>query len=385
MKDMNQEQIEWTLIRKQIDGCLTDEERECLERWMAGDERRRGFVEHACLYYKRDLPMVDETRISEAWQHFARSRREKQQKRIFSLCSWSAAAVVILVVGIWVWLSGEREMPIERSPKMIAWGSNSVRLIISDGTEINLTSKEPGQTIIDKGVNIQLNKESLFYEENQLTRDTLYHMVEVPRGGEYHLTLSDGAGVWLNAERRLTYPVTFGTSERRVRLEGEAYFEVEPGKGRFVVETGDMNVRVLGTAFNVNAYTNEAATRTTLVHGKVEVLTAKDDLQKILAPGEQAIFDRGSGLLEVKQVNTDLYTRWIKGQFVFRDTPLRDIMRTLARWYEMEYEFTDPELESLCFYGVISRFERVEGLLEQFEKTGKVHFEYRENKVIVKK
>ena len=74
MKDMNQEQIEWTLIRKQIDGCLTDEERECLERWMAGDERRRGFVEHASLYYKRDLPMVDETRISEAWQHFQKYR-----------------------------------------------------------------------------------------------------------------------------------------------------------------------------------------------------------------------------------------------------------------------------------------------------------------------
>ena len=168
-------------------------------------------------------------------------------------------------------------------------------------------------------------------------------------------------------------------------MEGEAYFEVESGKGRFVVETGDMNVRVLGTAFNVNAYKNEAATRTTLVHGKVEVMTGGDELQQVLVPGEQAIFDRESGQLEVKQVNTDFYTRWIKGQFVFRDTPLRDIMRTLARWYEMEYEFTDVELESLCFYGVISRFERVEGLLEQFEKTGKVHFEYRGNKVIVKK
>lgn len=183
----------------------------------------------------------------------------------------------------------------------------------------------------------------------------------------------------------LTYPIAFGMSERRVRLEGEAYFEVEPGKGRFVVETGDMNVRVLGTAFNVNAYGDEAVSRTTLVHGKVEVLTAKDDFRQVLAPGEQAVLDRASGLLDVKQVNTDLYTRWIKGQFVFRDTPLRDIMRTLARWYEMEYEFTDPELEALCFYGVISRFERVENLLEQFEKTGKVHFEYQGNKIVVKK
>ena len=382
---MNQKQIDWTLIRKQIDDCLTDEERERLKRWVGDDEGRRHFVEHACQYYKRDLPVIDETRISEAWLHFIQNQREKRRRRIFSLCTWSAAAVVILVVGTWVWLSNSPEIPIKRPSPMIAWGSNSVRLIISDGTEINLASKEPGQTIVDKWVNVQLNKESLSYEENQLTKDTLYHTVEVPRGGEYHLTLSDGSQVWLNAESRLTYPAAFGASERRVRLEGEAYFEVESGKGRFVVETGDMNVRVLGTAFNVNAYKNEAATRTTLVHGKVEVMTGGDELQQVLVPGEQAIFDRESGQLEVKQVNTDFYTRWIKGQFVFRDTPLRDIMRTLARWYEMEYEFTDAELESLCFYGVISRFERVEGLLEQFEKTGKVHFEYRGNKVIVKK
>lgn len=227
---MDQLQIDWVLIRKYIDGCLTDEERERLECWIGDDEVRRHFVKHACQYYTRELPVVDEARISEAWQRFARSRGKKRRKRIFSLYSWSAAAVVILVVGTCVWLSGSREISIERSSQVIAWGNNSVRLIISDGTEIDLTSKEPGQTIIDKGVNIQLNKESLSYEENRLAKDTIYHIVEVPRGGEYHLTLSDGSRVWLNAESRLTYPVAFGISERRVQLEGEAYFEVEPGK-----------------------------------------------------------------------------------------------------------------------------------------------------------
>ncbi|WP_065218356.1 MULTISPECIES: FecR domain-containing protein [Butyricimonas] len=379
---MNQEQIDWTLIRKRIDGSLTDEERGRLECWIAGDEQRRRFVEHACRYYERELPVIDEARVSKAWQRFARDRKDK---RIRSWYTWSAAAVVLLVASIGLWLSTSREISKEMPLQTIAFGNNSVRLVISDGTTIDLAAKEPGQIIIDKGVNVRLKKEALSYEDNLVAGDTLYHTVEVPRGGEYHLTLSDGSRVWLNAESRLTYPIAFGMSERRVRLEGEAYFEVESGKGRFVVETGDMNVRVLGTAFNVNAYGDEAVTRATLVHGKVEVLTAKDDLRQVLAPGEQAVLDRVSGLLDVKQVNTDLYTRWIKGQFVFRDTPLRDIMRTLARWYEIEYEFTDPELEALCFYGVISRFERVENLLEQFEKTGKVHFEYQGNKIIVKK
>ena len=94
---MNQKQIDWTLIRKQIDDCLTDEERERLKRWVGDDEGRRHFVEHACQYYKRDLPVIDETRISEAWLHFIQNQREKRRRRIFSLCTWSAAAVVILV------------------------------------------------------------------------------------------------------------------------------------------------------------------------------------------------------------------------------------------------------------------------------------------------
>lgn len=379
---MNQEQIDWTLIRKRIDGSLTDEERGCLECWIAGDKQRRRFVEYACRYYERELPVVDEARVSKAWQRFARDRKAK---RIRSWYTWSAAAVVLLVVGIGFWLLTSREISKEMPLQTIAFGSNSVCLVISDGTTIDLAAKEPGQTIIDKGINVRLKKEALSYEDNLAAGDTLYHTVEVPRGGEFHLTLSDGSRVWLNAESRLTYPIVFGMSERRVRLEGEAYFEVEPGKGRFVVETGDMNVSVLGTAFNVKAYGDEAVSRTTLVHGKVEVLTSKDDVRQVLVPGEQALLERTSGLLEVKQVNTDLYTRWIKGQFVFRDTPLRDIMRTLARWYEMEYEFTAPELEALSFYGVISRFERVENLLEQFEKTGKLHFEYHGNKIIVKK
>lgn len=383
---MDHEQIDWTLIRKQIDGCLTDEERERLECWVAGNEERRRFVEHACRYYERELPVVDKARVTKAWQRFARDRKERR-RRLLSRWIWSAAACMLLVLGSWFWWQGmETRDIVEATPhQKIAVGGYRARLIISDGTGIDIAAGKPEQTIVDGGVNVQLDGESLSYEENPVSEEVLYHTVEVPRGGEFHLTLSDGSRVWLNAESRLTYPLTFGKSERRVRLEGEAYFEVEPGKGRFVVESGDINVRVLGTAFNVNAYEDESAIQTTLVHGKVEVLTAGDALCRTLIPGEQAMFDRKSGQFEVKRVNTDLYTRWTKGQFVFRDTPLKDIMRTLARWYEMDYEFTDADLESLRFYGVVNRFERVEGLLEQFEKTGKVHFEYRGNKIRIKK
>ena len=382
---MRDEYIDWTLVRKRIDGNLTTEERERLERWMRGDKRRKRFVEQAACYYERDIPVVDDSRIEQAWRWFVRHREMRKRRRILRIVGGVAASVYLLLGGWLLWLP-ERGNVIEMTPRQeIAIGAPRARLIISDGTEVDLSLGSPKRTIVDKEVSVALDSASLSYERNADVSDTVRHIVEVPRGGEFHLTLSDGTRVWLNAESRLTYPIAFGGEERRVKLEGEGYFEVEPGKGRFVVETNGMAVRVLGTAFNVNAYKNEMIAYTTLVRGRVEIVTDDNNVAKTLAPGEQAAWNRRDGNVDVRQVNTYLYTQWIKGQFVFRDAPLRDIMKTLARWYEMEYEFACPAVEEERFYGIIDRFEHVERLLEQFEKTGKVHFEYEGNKVIVKK
>ena len=382
---MRDEYIDWTLVRKRIDGNLTTEERERLERWMRGDKRRKRFVEQAACYYERDIPVVDDSRIEQAWRWFVRHREMRKRRRILRIVGGVAASVFLLLGGWLLWLP-ERGNVIEMTPRQeIAIGAPRARLIISDGTEVDLSLGSPKRTIVDKEVSVALDSASLSYERNVDVSDTVRHIVEVPRGGEFHLTLSDGTQVWLNAESRLTYPIAFGGEERRVKLEGEGYFEVEPGKGRFVVETNGMAVRVLGTAFNVNAYKNEMIAYTTLVRGRVEIVTDDNNVAKTLAPGEQATWNRRDGNVDVRQVNTYLYTQWIKGQFVFRDAPLRDIMKTLARWYEMEYEFACPAVEEERFYGIIDRFEHVERLLEQFEKTGKVHFEYEGNKVIVKK
>ena len=213
--------------------------------------------------------------------------------------------------------------------------------------------------------------------------DSVYNTIQVPRGGEYSLTLADGTRVWLNSQSSLRFPVAFRGEERRVQLTGEAYFEVTPGRKRFIVETKSVAVRVLGTAFDVNAYEDETVIRTTLVRGKVEILAGGKEAC-VLQPGQQSVVERATGKTGVLQVNTSLYTQWKDGRFVFRDHTLEDIMRTLARWYDMEYEFVDPGLQQQRFYGVINRFEDVKGLLAQFEKTGKVKFEYEGNRVIIK-
>ena len=385
MRAKDDSYIDWMLVRKRIDGNLTAEEGERLRRWMEGDARRRRFVEHAERYYEHDVPTVDEARIERAWLQFVR-KQGLRRRRLAVRIAAGVAASVLLALGVWTLLMMREEASTTVVARQeIAVGAPRARLIISDGTEVELGSGVPQRTIVDREVNVAMDSVSLSYAGNAAVADTVRHTVEVPRGGEFHLTLSDGTRVWLNADSRLTYPLVFGGEERRVWLEGEGYFEVEPGRGRFVVEAGGMDVRVLGTAFNVNAYGDEAATYATLVRGRVEIVTEGDGVASVLSPGEQAVWNRQDGSVEVREVNAWLYTQWMKGQFVFRDTPLREIMRTLARWYEMEYEFADSVVAGECFYGVINRFEHVERLLEQFEKTGKVRFEYEGNKVIVKK
>ena len=327
--------------------------------------------------------------LIEEVHHVNRTDREAAERKLAMRRRWLfvggvAAAMALFFVAQPLLMPEEVAEEGRIEPRReIAIGAPRARLIISDGTSVDLSSDKRERIITDGAVNVTVDSVSLSYEGNEEATDTVFHTVEVPRGGEFHLTLGDGTMVWLNAESRLTYPSAFGKGERRVWLEGEGYFEVKEGKGRFVVDAEGMRVRVLGTAFNVNAYGGEPDMYTTLVRGKVEI--EADGEVRTLTPGEQAIWDRESGEVEVRAVNTYLYTQWMKGQFVFRDAALRDIMKTLARWYEMEYEFADPEVADERFYGIINRFEHVENLLEQFEKTGKVHFEYERNKVIVKK
>ena len=381
---MKEKEIDWTLVKKWIDGQVTGDERARVEGWMQADPRRRRFVEQAGRYYRNDVPLVTDERIDRAWGQFIRMQRSRRRRKLVVAAS-GVAASFLLLVGIW-WLWKQEPVPVQTgTPRVeIAAGTQRASLIMSNGTRVELQADGQSRTITDRDVDVLVDSSSLSYQNNTIAADTLFHTIEVPAGGEFHLTLSDGTKVWLNAKSRLTYPLTFHGNERRVRLEGEGYFEVMPGDKRFIVESRDVNIRVLGTAFNVNVYEDEPVVRTTLVRGKIDISTVADTAHRVLTPGEQAIFDRQSGELDVERVNPDLYIYWMQGRFVFQNAPLRDIMRTLARWYDMEYEFADPVVETIRFYGIIDRAERVKTLLDQFEKTGKVEFEYSGKKVIVK-
>lgn len=384
-----QDTIDWSLIRRKVEGNLTASEHEELEAWLEQDIERKKFVERAQRYYKQEyIPLPDLEQTDRAWEGVVIMCRLSSRRAFFrKLRLWSAAASVLLALaGIGLWnYSGVREESLQIAQEVIEPGSRKGCLILSDGTVMNLGETTSVKQLSDNLVNIRLAQTEIVYESQENPEQEVYNTFRTPRGGEYNLLLSDGTRVWLNARSELTYPVAFGKRQRKVRLKGEAYFEVAKDTVKpFFVETGELQIKVLGTAFNITAYEDEVAVTTTLVTGGVQLLSEIGDLN-ILQPSQQAIYSKDVKQTEIRQVKTDIYTQWREGRFVFRDEPLGNIMRILSRWYDVEYEFSRPELAKCRFYGVIGRYENIYELLNQFEKTEKVHFFYEGKKVIVKK
>ena len=296
----------------------------------------------------------------------------------------SVAAILVFMIGIaWLWQSRNKpaapEVLLSRSDRPEESVIQGVILSLADGRQIDLSKDS---AVLQEGRVVVRNRpdQELVYTALELS-DTLlqYNELKVPRGGEYKLVLSDGTRVWINSETRLTYPVFFG-DKREVCLEGEAYFEVTHDRQRpFIVHSGEMNITVLGTEFNVNSYDHQKI-HTVLVKGRVQVGTG-DGNQVILKPGELAALE--TGRIAVSAVNVRKYTAWRYGEFYFEDAPLSEIMDELARWYGIQIVYQNPALKQRQFSGVLKRSESVTEILKKIEQTTSVHFGIRQQIVSV--
>lgn len=195
-----------------------------------------------------------------------------------------------------------------------------------------------------------------------------YNTIEIPRGGFYRVVLSDGSTVWLNNESRIRFPRRFDEHARVVTLEGEAYFQVEKDAQRpFIVQTGDYEIRVTGTRFNVRSYA-PGTTTTTLVDGGVQI--EMDGRVSTLAPNQQATID--NGVIAVREVKTEQYVAWQQGAFSFAQTRLDQIMDELSRWYDIEVEWKDLHARNYHFSAWFDRSSELSEIIEVLEKTNRV-------------
>ena len=218
---------------------------------------------------------------------------------------------------------------------------------------------------------IHIQTHELNYSSQAGTEAPVYNRVSTPRGGEYTIVLEDGTRVSLNAQSELRYPVAFNGKTREGQLMGEAYFEVAPdAEHPFIVKTEGMNIRVLGTTFNVCAY-REGKARTTLVEGKVKVRAGQQE--HVLAPGQQLSRSR-DGQVEVREVDVSNYTAWRNQRFVFEDYSLEEVLYQLERWYNVTFFIRNESARELRFTGDLPKYEHLDKVLEKLELVTYIRF-----------
>jgi transmembrane sensor len=354
------------LLDRYLSGNCTEEEQALLESWHLSRTAR----------LHTDLSMDDRSQdLDEVWE---RLQLPEERPRRISLWPRIAAVAVLLLslsAGIVFYLSkapknsDAEQMAIART--IVPVGNRAI-LTLDNGTQISLSDAKAGTLASQSGVDISKSKDGqLVYHLSNVNKPNSYNTITTPHGGQYQVVLPDGTRVWLNAGSSLRFPLTFDQlNERKVELKGEAYFEVakqlKEEKGiqervPFIVMTATQEVEVLGTHFNINAYADEPAVRTTLLEGRVKVFGQLNPKAGVLLkPGEQAVL---KDKLSVAKVDTEEVMSWKNGFFRFNESDLKTIMRQASRWYNVDvvYEGNIPPIK---FTGEVPRSVNAATFLE---------------------
>lgn len=299
---------------------------------------------------------------------------------------WAAAAVVLLVAGIYYMQVDELKQqlpaagPVVKLPDIEPPQLSQAMITLANGQKITLQNADEGTLAEQGGVQVvKLANGEIAYRSSPVTKagNVAYNTLSNPRGSRViRMTLSDGSGIWLNAGSSVTYPVMFTGGERKVSVTGEIYFEVaHHGTMPFVVNKGETNITVLGTRFNVNAYDDEKDIKVTLLEGSVKV--DMPGAERLLKPGQQARI--GHNLQVIDNANLEEVMAWKNGLFIFDNADIHTIMRIVARWYDLEVIY-EGKMSSDRFQGKISMDTRLSELLEVLE-LNKVEYSI-ENKTI---
>lgn len=282
--------------------------------------------------------------------------------------------------------AGQNEIAAAQPAKILP-GSNKAILTLATGKSIVLDSAEngalasTGKSQVNKVDDGKLVYDALPGAAHVGVNAVLYNTLTIPPGGQYQVVLPDGTQVWLNSSSALSYPTEFSGNERRVKLIGEAYFEVAKNKDKpFYVEMNNTQIRVLGTHFDVSAYSDDSAITTTLLEGSVQV--SKNAKQAMLKPGQQAVVDNGADNIAVSKVNTNTAVAWKNGYFVFEDEDLATIMKKVSRWYNADVEY-NGNFDGQRFGGTFARSKSIAELLKNLEQIGKVHFKITGRRITV--
>ncbi|PTS95204.1 hypothetical protein DBR11_21645 [Pedobacter sp. HMWF019] len=371
------------LAHKYLNGTITSVEQQEFDNWFeeVNDEPLTVFSSGPVTEQEHKTQIFN--KITETLQS-----NKKKTKRFWS--TGLAAASVFLCFGIAAYVhfhkSPEARLAINKMKDPIQPGGQKAYLTLANGKRIVLTNAANGKLAEESGVQVSKTAEGeLIYTitGNSKSQSSLaFNTIETPRGGQYQIRLPDGTQVWLNSASSLKYPISFESQPtRRVMLQGEAYFEVTKNKKvPFIVDIKDkQEVKVLGTHFNIMAYSDEPMLETTLMEGSVEV--SHNNHKNILKPGQQSSIQPGGEMHILDNIDLNSVIAWKNGKIFFEGQDIRSIMRQISRWYNVEVEY-HGNIPKRSFTGAISRDASLSELLEIL-KLSKVHFRIENRTIIV--
>lgn len=392
MKDIEKKIEIAEILALHLLGKTNEAQQKRILEWLAEDKKNKALLEE--LEASGDLKIREEFIKSidegENWKGFVKKARKPFRINVFF--RYAAILLPILLGGYW-FLQKETfplRLQIAKNYKEIAPGEKKAQLRLQSGEIIELSDADVLMVNQDSTLFVENKDRTLNYAFNNTLKETeerktVFHELFVARGQEYHMVLSDGTEVWLNSESYLKYPVAFKGERREVTLKGEGFFKVTKNQNcPFIVKTQVMDIKVLGTEFNVVAYSKESQWQTTLVSGKVAALLHNEENTLLeLSPNQQLTYDEEQVKYVLRTVDASQLTAWRDGFFVFEDAKLESICTKLSRWYDVSFFFQNKEAQNYQFSGKLPRFEDCETVLSLIEKTTSIKFTVKNNSITV--
>ena len=394
MTDLKRREI-IRLLKRYRSGDCTSEERALLERWyeQLNEQQPSSLSEE-------ELAAIE----ARMWERMNQTKPKRLWNRPTYRRAVAAMLLMGLLFGVYRYTSSNQPLPLlSKADSVIiqdiqAAGDRAV-LTLPSGEQVALDSLSKGVVAEDHGIRVIQDTDGYLVLEavktDQERSETSFHEINTPKAGQYNITLTDGTRVWLGPASSLKYPTRFADNERRVRLEGEAYFEVakqvrnaHPGKNRklvpFFVETARQTVQVLGTHFNVSDYQNDPVSRVTLLEGSVRVGSGPGKTN-LLSPGQQSMVAAENQDLIVQEVDIQEYLARKEGYFYFNNTELREVLRQLERWYDIDAS-SMTKLPNNRYSGKLPQDANLSKILQVIEITSGLKFRIEsERRLVLKK
>jgi len=382
------------LIAGYVRHTLTEKEHDELDDWIIADDKNMQLFEELTdeKNIEANLAWMDKVKSKQSYEALQQAGKFKRSAKRFKLDpAWIVAASIVLLIGAFFIFRNAGSSATNNTKmakvdtSLLQPGGNRAILTFEDGSRIDLTTAKNGLMKNDNGADIiKLGDGIILYDPHKSDESlSSVHSLSTPVGGQFQVTLPDGTKVWLNAATTLKYPSRFTGDERKVEVNGEAYFEVAKNeKQPFRVMLADSaDITVLGTHFNVMSYSNEKAKEITLLEGSVKVSQLTTNSSHTIKPGQQAVFTHNSPFTIHDNIDAAEITGWKDGWFVFHDAPIESVMNHVARWYDANIVY-EGEIKDL-FNATILRKEPLSKLLHILETNGFVHFKIKNKTIYV--